>query len=463
VSRGHTGALAGSGAVYRQAFAQAGVILCEDFDELTQTVELFAAMRPLPKRCNIGMLGTSGGELGRVTDQCVELGVPLPVLDEATLKALQSALYLPADVSPRNPVDVGTGFAFPGSYKDRMGGAIRAVAADPNVDIIAIMQGFRRDNPEIRYSLNREVLSAAAAYATTGGKPIVVMGSQSGYADDEVTAEVRAANLPALEGARPGLLALRHLDRYRRYLDQFEKDPGPGFRPAAITEIAPWNDGSVAQTRLFPWLGSLGLPVPRVAVATSAAEAIAAVARIEGTAVMKIDTPRVVHKSDVGGVALGVIRTTAAATFANLLDCLSPPLGAIPGEAVIVVPHFGNGVEFYVGAKYDPDFGPVVALGLGGRLLELLGRTALLVTPFGKADVLAAIAASGADRLLLGYRGGPIADLDRLADLVMAVGTIALALGDRLEVLDLNPVIVSPEFPQGVVADARLILRKGTR
>ena len=460
VSRGHTGALAGSGAVYRQAFAQAGVILCEDFDELAQTVELFSVMHPVPKRCNVGMLGTSGGELGRITDLCVELGVPLPPLSQPVLKAVQAALHLPEDVVPRNPVDAGTGFNFPGSYKERIGGAIRAVAADPDIDIIAIMQGFRRDNPEIKYSLNREIMSAAAAYAGTGGKPVVVMASQSGYADDEVMAEVRAAKLPALEGAREGLRALYHLDWYSKYLAGLNT-AGKPVQAAAPAAIAAWDNGAVAQTRLFPWLAAQGIAVTPVVGVASAAEASAAATRLGVPAVMKIDTPRVVHKSDIGGVALGVTSATAAAKFEALKACVTPPIGAVAGESVILAPMVANGVEFYIGAKRDQSFGTVVVLGLGGRLLEILGRTALLVAPFDKAMVRRAIAESGAEKLLAGFRGGPRADLDRLAEMVMAVGSIAMALGDRLEVLDLNPVIVTNEQPGGIVADARLILRTG--
>ena len=122
VSRGHTGALAGSGAIYRQAFEQAGIILAEDFDDLAQTVELLMKVKPDLASLRIGMLGTSGGELGNVTDLCEMIGIELPDLSEETLAALQDWLVLPADVLPRNPVDAGTGFNFSGTYEDRMRG-----------------------------------------------------------------------------------------------------------------------------------------------------------------------------------------------------------------------------------------------------------------------------------------------------------------------------------------------------
>jgi acyl-CoA synthetase (NDP forming) len=117
------------------------------------------------------MLGTSGGELSTVTDQCVEHGVTLPALSTETLTALQGVLHLPADVWPRNPVDVGIGFNVPGSYQERMRRAIRAVAADPSVDVVAVLQGFHRDSPDIAYSLNREMLGAAAKESLSSESP----------------------------------------------------------------------------------------------------------------------------------------------------------------------------------------------------------------------------------------------------------------------------------------------------
>lgn len=461
VSRGHTGALAGSGAVYRQAFRQAGIVLADDFDEMAQAVELFMAFRDLPKGARFGMLGTSGGELGNVTDLCVELGVELPALAPATLKALQQWLVLPDDVVPRNPVDVGTGFNFSGTYEDRMRGAIRAVAADPSIDVIAVAQGFYRESQDLRFSLNREMMNAAAKEKIEGSKPVVVLSCQSGRLDEEVVAEVRAAGVPALQGAREGLKALAHLKATIDHRAGLTSGTVSG--QARLKAPKAWDNGAVAQGPTFAWLGEHGLPVPRTASAEDAGSARSAVAAIGAQAVMKIDTPRVVHKSDIGGVALGVTQANAGETFERLKACVTPPIGSVAGEAVFVSEQLEQGVEFYVGAKRDDTFGTVVVVGMGGRLLERLEQTALLVAPFSKADALDAIERSGAARFLDGFRGGPVADLDALADLVVKVGVVASGLGDTLEVLDLNPVIISHKHKGGCIADARLILSEGAR
>lgn len=459
VSRGHTGALAGSGAIYRQAFSQAGIILVEDFDELAQTVELMATIKSLPGGCRVGMLGTSGGELGNVTDMCVELGVELPPLAPETIKQLQDWLVLPDDVYPRNPVDAGTGFNFAGTYQERMRGAIRAVATDPAVDVVMVVQGFHREGDDIGLSLNREIMDAAAKESSATGKPTVVLACQSGRLDADVMAEIRSAGVPALQGAREGLRAVAHLGRYIAFQarqDTAQERSSPAWRRALPLH---WRNGLVPQSELFGLLEEAGLPVTRHGVARTIDDAERLASALGNEVVMKIDTGRVVHKSDVGGVALGVTPDTAAGNFTRLVNCVQPPVGSESGEAIFVAEQLSGGVEFYIGAKRDDTFGTVVVLGMGGRLLEIVGRTAPLVMPFTDDDAMEAISRSGSLSFLDGFRGGPKANIRALAGLVAKVGAYAASLGNALEVLDLNPVIVTRDHPGGCIADARLILR----
>jgi acyl-CoA synthetase (NDP forming) len=466
VSRGHTGAMVGSGAAYRQALSQANFILVDDFDELAQTVELAASWAVRPASFRVGMLGTSGGELSNVTDQCVEHGVNLPALSMETLAALQGDLHLPADVWPRNPVDVGTGFNVPGSYHDRMRRAIRTVAADSSVDVVAVHQGFHRDSPDIAYSHNHEILAAAAKESAHIGKPILVMASRAGSVDDEVMAEVRDANIPALAGSREALRAIRHLATYaqrRASRNAPARSPILSQQDEVISAILASTETATGQADLFSYLAEVGLPAPPMRRVSGNAEAEQAARDLGPRVVMKIDTARVVHKSDVGGVSLGVTPETAARTYEQLRACLDPPLGTYPGEAVVVAPQIESGIEFFIGAKPDESFGFVLVFGLGGRLLEILDRSAMLVPPFDHKDALELIERSGVRPLLDGFRGGPKADFDQLANLILRVGQLAAAIGNRLEVLELNPVIVNARHPGGIIADARLLLFPGVK
>ena len=125
---------------------------------------------------------------------------------------------------------------------------------------------------------------------------------------------------------------------------------------------------------------------------------------------------------------------------------------------MVVAPQIEGGIELFVGVKPDESFGFVIVFGLGGRLLEILDRNAMLVPPFDQADALDLIERSGVRPLLDGFRGGPKADFDQLAQMILRVGQLAAAIGNRLEVLELNPVIVNARHPGGIIADARLLL-----
>jgi acyl-CoA synthetase (NDP forming) len=386
--------------------------------------------------------------------------VALPALSAETLTALQTVLHLPTDVWPRNPVDVGTGFNAPGSYQDRMRRAIQAVAADPSVDVVAVLQGFHRDNADLAYSFNREMLGAAAREAALIKKPILVMATRSGSVDDEVMTEVRDANIPALQGSREALRAIRHLATYTERLASSNAHR-LSDSPQSVdvtTAILATNENAIGQADLFPYLAAVGLPAPTMRRVAGKEEAEHAARDLGPSVVMKIDTERVVHKSDVGGVALGVTPETAAQTYDRLLACLDPPLGTVPGEGVVVTPQIESGIEVFVGVKADESFGFVIVFGLGGRLLEILDRSAMLVPPFDQTDALELIERSGLRPLLDGFRGGPKANFDQLAQMILRVGQLAAAVGDRLEVLELNPVIVNARYPGGIIADARLLL-----
>jgi acyl-CoA synthetase (NDP forming) len=459
VSRGHTGAIAGSGAVYRQALRQANLIVVDDFDELAQTVELAASWRVRPTSFRVGLLGTSGGELSTATDQCVEHGVKLPDFAAETLTELQRVLHLPADVWPRNPVDVGVGFNVPGSYQDRMRAAIRTVAGDPSVDVVAVLQGFDRDSPDLAYSFNREILGAAAKEARRIEKPILAMTSRASCADDEILIEIREANIPALQGSRPALRALRQLENYSEGLARRQaRLPVALPLPEGIASITSNGDAAIGQRELFHFLAGAGLPAPPIVRLESVGDAERAARDLGPRVVLKIDVARVVHKSDAGGVVLDVTPETAASAYRKLLACLDPPVGSFPGEGVIAGAQIESGVEVFAGAKRDESFGFVVTFGLGGRFVEILDRNAILVPPFDETDVLEIMKRSGVRPFLDGFRGGPKADFEKLADIIVRLGGIAAAIGDRLEVFELNPIIVNSRYPGGIIADARLLL-----
>lgn len=458
VSRGHTGAIAGRGDVFMQAAAQAGLVIVSDFDELIQTVALVCSPRKDLVGPRVGILGTSGGELAAAADVASALNVDLPDLAEGTVASIGQALSLPAEVGVRNPVDVGTGFASPTPYHDRMVASMQAMAQDESIDVIALLQGVHLESTDPALSLNREMLTAAATAASTFDKPIVVMSSRSGTEHPAVTEPARAAGIPVLQGLRESLRALGHLARLNA--NAAREAIGTSEPQSALeiddTKIAgAWRNGLVPQVDVFALLEQFGIPVTSNVRLTGSTDLQRAFLQCGPKLVLKVDSPRFVHKSDQGGVVLDVTQANAE----RHLNALQAMLGGEVGEAVVAATQLQSGTEFYVGAKRDEHFGSVIVCGLGGRHVEILGKTSLLVSPFDMSDALDAISRSGALPFLQSYRGSQQAEVESLARTIVSVGQLAAALGDRLEVLDLNPVIINRDWPGGCVADARLVLR----
>lgn len=205
-------------------------------------------------------------------------------------------------------------------------------------------------------------------------------------------------------------------------------------------------------------LADHGIPATPLHVVASAAQAVETARQIGGRVVMKIDSPELIHKSDSGGVVLDIVsREDAVEAYERL--------HAHPGlrnrEARLLMgQQLDRGIELYIGAKWDRTFGAIVVFGLGGRLVEVLGKTALAIAPLDRVAARDLIDRSGVATLLGGFRGAAAADLDVLGDTLMRVGALALAFGERLEALDLNPVIVNETRRGGCAVDARILLRK---
>jgi len=288
----------------------------------------------------------------------------------------------------------------------------------------------------------------AAALRT--GKPLMVLANIAAAVDPEAATWLRQAGIPVLENARSGLLALRHL------LDHAAR-PAPADQPPIDTARRDrWArvlaqgepDGAAA----LDLLQAYGIPVARACPAGTAAAALAAAAEIGYPVVLKTGQPGIAHKSDAGGVVLG-IRDPAglAAAYADMAGRLGP--------AVLVCETAGPGTELALGITRDPDLGPLVVVGAGGLLVEFLADRAVALPPVGPEAALRMVGRLRVAGLLAGVRGQPPADTGAIAGAVVAVSAIARELGDHLEALDINPLICGPG---GAVAVDVLAVRRGS-
>jgi hypothetical protein len=209
--------------------------------------------------------------------------------------------------------------------------------------------------------------------------------------------------------------------------------------------------GWVLEPEALRLLKMSGVPVPRFAWARSPAEAAAAAAGIGYPVAAKVVSPQILHKSDVNGVQPGI------ADSGGLADAYER-FSRLPGFEGVLVAEMLSGRELIVGAKHDFQFGPVILLGIGGTAVEIYQDTATRMAPLKASDVQSMLACLRGSRLITGHRGAAAVNVSRLTETVLRFSDLVMALGDRIDSIDLNPVFCSPE--RCVVADARIVLAR---
>ena len=408
----HSGALAAADGAWEALAGAYGLHRVGDLAELADTLELFAAGRPGPgqhrtrKTAGIATVHDSGLERAHAADLAAELGVPFAPLAPATRARLAAALD--PGLAPANPLDVwGTGRDTEPLFAE----CLSALAADPAVAAVAL------------------AVDLAAA------------------------ARLRAAGVPVLEGTRSGLLALGHLldaARFRADPPRPPAPPPPGAAARRWRETLARHPGGPGGAVLFDLLRDYGIPAVRAIPAATLAAALAAAAEIGYPAVLKTDEPGIAHKSDVGGVRLG-LRDPGAVGAAY------DDLAARLGPRVLVCETAAPGTELALGVVRDAALGPLLVISAGGVLIEILSERAVLLAPVTRSAALAALARLRLAAVLAGTRGQPSADLDAIADAITGLSRLACELGDMLDALDINPLICTPSG--ATAADVLLVPR----
>jgi acetate---CoA ligase (ADP-forming) len=443
----HSGALAAADGAWEALAAAYGVHRVRDLAELADTLELFCVNRRWAgRRCaapsqavGIATVHDSGLERAHVADLAAELGVPFARLRPGTADRLAAALD--PGLTPGNPLDVW------GSGRDTeplFAECLSALADDPAVAAVALAVDLV---PELDGddSYPRAVLAAAAGTP----KPVAVMAALPAAVDAAAAARLRAAGVPVLEGTRSGLVALRHL------LDHAQPrppPPGPTPKPGASrwSRLLTRPPSVLSAAVQFDLLRDYGIPAVRARAAATRAQALAAAAEIGYPVVLKTDEPQIAHKSDVGGVRLGLGDSGAAGAAYD-------DLAARLGPRVLVCQTAAPGTELALGIVRDPALGPLLVISAGGVFIEIFAERAVLLPPVTRSQARVALARLRVAAVLAGARGQPAADLDAVADAVTALSRLACDLGDALDALDINPLICGPSG--AVAADVLLVPR----
>ncbi|MGZ9188073.1 MAG: acetate--CoA ligase family protein, partial [Candidatus Binatia bacterium] len=291
--------------------------------------------------------------------------------------------------------------------------------------------------------------------AANSDKPIAIFSSVvGGPVDPDILLPLRNAGVPLMEGAECTTATLRNLAEYFEFQKSRQASAATPVATAIHGKIPAGILGAEAAFRLFE---EFKIPVVPTVLTRSADEAAAAADKMGYPVVLKIESAQITHKSDVGGVAL---KLTSAAevrgAFSRIMNHVAAKLPQAKLDGVVVQRMAAEGVEMILGIKRDPLFGPVVLCGLGGILVEVLQDVAIGIPPLSRQQAKDMIRRLRGAAILGGVRGKPPADIDALCDAIVGLANLAVSLGDQLNGVDINPLIVLAKG-QGVVAVDALV------
>ncbi len=425
----HTGALVGDDRVFDGVCRQYGVVRVRAIEELLATADVMGRCGVL-REGGLGIVSNSGGICEIAADTAIARGIAVPALTATAAEALRG--MLPDFATPHNPLDL-TGAITP----EQCGAVVGVVAAQPGLS--AVLCPYYEAPTEAGDVNERLTALHGALAASLNAAP--VPGFVVSYTATHQTALSRRIvadlALPYLAcGLDRALGGLGHAMTWSRRMRQ---------APAAV-QAAPMASAvrPVTEHAALRFLEAAGVPVVSFELAADEDAAAAAVERLGGRVVVKIASPDIAHKTDIGGVVLGVEGAAATrAAFRTVMQAASRHAPAARIEGAVVAAMRPRGVELLVGVSRDRQWGRMVlALGLGGVWVEALEDVALRLLPVDAAEVRRALEGLRGAKMLRGGRGVPAADLDAVAAAVVAIGQAALSLGPGLETLEVNPLWV---------------------
>lgn len=439
-AQSHTASIAGNDAVTEAVLADCGVVRARSTEHMLDVARL-ATRRIFPVQNSLGVITVSGGAGVIVSDAAEEVGLPMPEMPPAAQAQLKALIPFAA---PRNPVDCTAQFmndlsiagrfaeavVQEGGYQSILGFFTYTVGAD------SIAEGLRTQLKAVRdrHPDRLFVLSILAS--------------------PERVRQYEADGFTVFEDPARAVVAIEAMGRFGAAFAR-----APSAAPQAMaTVLLPKKNPSEAEAKRV--LGNAGIAVAPEHACASATDAVAAAQALGYPVVLKILSPDIVHKSEIGGVLLNV--NDDAAVHAGYTTLLARAQEAAPDariEGVLVAKQLSGGVECILGLQRDPVFGPVALFGLGGIFVEVMKDVVLRPCPFGEAEAEQMIRSIRGAPLLLGARGKPPVDVKALALMLSRLSYWACQAGERLESVDLNPVLALPEGQGAYAVDAVIALQ----
>lgn len=427
VAAAHTGALVGNDAVFDAACRQLGVLRVHTLEDLVVTAGLLAHTGPL-RAPGVGIVSISGGACTLIADRAEAHGVSLPALSPATRARLREAVPGPGDAL--NPFDI-TGIAVrdPALFER----VLTALGDDPAIGFVGCVYSMPW-NEKWQQVPAIEVIGRALAQL---GKPSAMLNQTLRPVSQKSRDIMAACGVPAAFGGLEAVVgALGHISRWSAWLQAQTSVDQP-------LPVLPADTRPDSERATLDYLASRGVPVIPARLARTRGEAVDFAASLGAPVAMKIASPDIAHKTEVGGVRLDLQGDAAVgAAFDAMLAGVRRARPDARLDGVLVSPMRSGGLEILVGTVRDPQWGLTLAVGLGGVWVEALADTQLHVLPVSPQEAKAMLGRLRAAKLLQGFRGSPPVDLDRLARVIAAIGDAALALGGSLAALEVNPLWV---------------------
>jgi len=447
----HTGTLAGSNAAFDAAYRRLGIIKVDNIEDVYETAS-FLAKAGMPKADGVAAVAASGGACIITLDKAEKFGVKMPPPQPQTQAVLDA--NVPDFGAPNNPCDITAQVATnPASYS----ACAEALLADPGYSALVVMA------PSINPLVTPRNIEMFSALGAKAGKPVCVSWIsewKDGPGAQQCEADPHVARFRSTEAA------------YRVFAAWHERARivnGPPARPrggernggfSTAQKLLSQAGENLTEREAKEVLAAYGVPVVADTVVQTVAEAVEAAERAGFPVVLKVESPDIAHKTEAGVVRLNIADAAGVRhAFQEIMTAADRvrPQPRIAG--VLVQPMISAGLEIVVGSQLDPTFGPMVVVGLGGVMVELLKDSAVELAPVDLPQARAMLGRLRGAALLNGFRGSEPVRIERLAGIIVAVSELASDMADAISEIDVNPVICTPG--RTVAVDALIVKRPG--
>lgn len=445
----HTGSVAGSQVAYRAAFERSGVVMVDEVEALIDTCSFFAKA-PAPRARGVAVAAVSGGACIMLADQAEPLGIALPHPQPRTMAVLER--LVPAFGSPGNPCDLTAQVL---ATPQHLSECFDALLADPQYGVLVVPHTFAYPAATARIALMADAAGRHGKLACS----VWLTQHLEGPGAEETETNPRVALFRSMRHCMAALAAWHWRADWlaARQARLPRRSPARAADRAAAL-IARAQAATLTEREGKAVLAEYGVPVVSEVLARDADEAVAAQRAFGGAVAMKVESPDIAHKTEADAIRLGP-RTEAEVreAFAIVIDNARRHRPDARIHGVLMQPLVPKGTEVMIGARVDPQLGPMVVVGLGGILVELLGDAVARLAPVDVREAAAMLGALRGQRALQGFRGAPPVNIEALADIVARVSELIADQCERVIELDVNPLVCGAD---GMLAVDALIVRR---